>query len=105
LDARNNNKLKAYEKIPCKYCKEYKTYEGHDGCLGELIGISNACCGHGGGNEAYVQFYDGTVVSGGDATIIQAILKKHSPGGSDKERLLFLKNSVKFQSEMWDIKV
>ena len=32
------------------------TKEGHDGCLGTLPGIMNACCGHGDIDEAYVQF-------------------------------------------------
>lgn len=78
LDARDNNNLDEYEKIPCKYCGKYRTYEGHDGCLGELIGIANACCGHGNVNKAYVQFLDGTSVNGKDAMTIQNILKKHS---------------------------
>ena len=57
-----------------------KTSEGHDDCLGTLIGLMNACCGHGHGDDdvAYVQFIDGTTVHGDDARTIQAILKKKS---------------------------
>ena len=43
---------------PCGYCKKENTIEGHDGCLGTLKGIRNACCGHGQESEAYVQFSD-----------------------------------------------
>lgn len=43
------------------------TSEGHDPCLGTLDGVSNACCGHGVTEEAYVQFGDGTIISGSDA--------------------------------------
>ena len=33
--------------MPCGYCGKPYTKEGHDGCLGTLIGLMNACCGHG----------------------------------------------------------
>jgi hypothetical protein len=62
---------------PCGNCGSNPTKEGHDGCLGELKGLMNACCGHGDEREAYVQFLDGTVISGKDAVIIQCILKKY----------------------------
>lgn len=32
---------------PCVRCGELPTPEGHDACLGELPGVSSACCGHG----------------------------------------------------------
>ncbi len=109
LDARNNSELKSFEKVPCKACGRYKTYEGHDGCLGELIGITNACCGHGNNNAAYIQFFDGTAIHGEDAITIQNILKKHSANYNkdrlnynNKDRLSFLRNSVKFYLELWD---
>jgi hypothetical protein len=63
---------------PCGYCGEYNTEEGHDNCLGTLIGIMNACCGHGNGAEAYIQFLDGITIRGKDALIIASILKKYS---------------------------
>lgn len=44
---------------PCGHCGLYNTAEGHDGCLGTLPGVLNACCGHGNISEAYVQFEDG----------------------------------------------
>ena len=32
---------------PCIRCGEYPDEEGHDACLGHIIGVKNACCGHG----------------------------------------------------------
>jgi hypothetical protein len=76
MDARDNTELKPFEKKPCKHCQEYKTFEGHDGCLGELPFLMNACCGHGGTHEgAYVQFKNGKCLRGTLAKIIQNILK------------------------------
>ncbi|APC48975.1 hypothetical protein BME96_12575 [Virgibacillus halodenitrificans] len=46
----------------CGHCGLSNTTEGHDGCLGALRGVMNACCGHGNINEAYVQFDDGVIV-------------------------------------------
>ncbi len=43
----------------CGNCGKERTKEGHDGCLGTLPGIRNACCGHGIVEEAYIQFQDG----------------------------------------------
>jgi len=40
----------------CGYCGKINTPEGHDGCLGTLPGVMNACCGHGEIGDAYVQF-------------------------------------------------
>lgn len=42
----------------CNYCGLEKTKEGHDGCIGTLIGVANACCGHGVIEDAYVQFFN-----------------------------------------------
>lgn len=62
---------------PCGNCGKNYSEEGHDGCLGTLIGLMNTCCGHGKTEECYVQFWDGEVISGEDAKIIQDILKKY----------------------------
>jgi hypothetical protein len=43
---------------PCGFCGKERTKEGHDGCIGTLKGVMNACCGHGRIDEAYVQFQD-----------------------------------------------
>lgn len=48
----------------CGHCKLAATPEGHDGCLGELPGVMNACCGHGVDEEAYIQYCDGTDLRG-----------------------------------------
>ena len=40
----------------CGHCGLPNTPEGHDGCLGALPGVMNACCGHGDVATAYVQY-------------------------------------------------
>ena len=40
----------------CGHCGKKSTPEGHDGCLGTLPGVENACCGHGDTRDAYVQY-------------------------------------------------
>ena len=32
---------------PCKLCGEMPTSEGYDACLGYLLNVKSACCGHG----------------------------------------------------------
>jgi len=54
-------------KIPCGYCGMNFTKEGHDGCLGVLPKIMNACCGHGVNREAYIQYNDGSCIRGREA--------------------------------------
>ena len=49
----------------CGECGEPNTPEGHDACLGTIPGpVMNACCGHGETHCAYIQFNDGTRISG-----------------------------------------
>lgn len=67
----------AWKQKSCGNCGIKRTKEDHDACLGTLIGLMNACCGHGNINEAYVQFLDGECVRGEDAIVIQNILKKY----------------------------
>jgi len=98
-DARNNTRLHDWEKEPCKHCGRYKTYQGHDGCIGELDGLANGCCGHGNVENAYVQFLDGTRVGGQDAIIIQNILKRSRNEVSLDERIKFLKGAVSYLEE------
>ena len=50
----------------CGYCGLLNTSSGHDGCLEELPGALNACCGHGVAGDAYVQL-DGLRLAGEDA--------------------------------------
>lgn len=40
----------------CLHCGLNRTPEGHDGCIGTLENVMNACCGHGRPKEAYIQF-------------------------------------------------
>lgn len=54
----------------CGHCGLARTPEGHDGCLGTLPDVMNACCGHGGQAEgAYVQFLDGTRIADDEAHV------------------------------------
>jgi hypothetical protein len=68
--------VQTHKERACGYCGKRNTPEGHDGCLGKLQGIMNACCGHGQMNEAYVQFLDGAAIHGEDAITILKILRK-----------------------------
>ena len=47
----------------CGHCGKKNTPEGHDGCLGTLPGVMNACCGHG-TEEGYIQFENGVTIRG-----------------------------------------
>jgi hypothetical protein len=51
-----------WDKLPCGHCGKENTPEGHDGCVGTLPGVMNACCGHGAIGEAYVQFPNGRLM-------------------------------------------
>ena len=62
----------------CGHCGKPQTKEGHDGCIGTLNGVMNACCGHGKVEEAFVQFWDKTELRGNDA--IEWIEKEHNNG-------------------------
>ena len=48
----DNKKLVDLER-PCKKCGERPTPEGHDACLGTLLGVKFACCGHGNKRDRY----------------------------------------------------
>ena len=50
------NYLDGYAKDVCGHCNKARTPEGHDGCIGVLPNVMNACCGHGEAKTAYVQF-------------------------------------------------
>jgi hypothetical protein len=63
-----------HESRPCGNCNRVRTDEGHDACLGTLPLVINACCGHGEIEEAYVQFLDGSIVSGEDTKIMIVLL-------------------------------
>jgi hypothetical protein len=59
----------------CGHCDLPNTAEGHDGCLGTLPDVQNACCGHGSITDVYVQFYDYTRISGVEA---REFINKHT---------------------------
>ena len=52
---------------PCGHCGKPDTEEGHDGCLGTLPNVMNACCGHGADDCSYLQYWDGSILSGKNA--------------------------------------
>ena len=49
---------------PCGHCKMENREDDCDPCLGELQGVSNACCGHGEVSDSYIQFENGVTVRG-----------------------------------------
>ena len=51
----------------CGNCGRGQTEHGHDGCIGTLTGVMNACCGHGSDDEAYIQYENGKELRGGEA--------------------------------------
>ena len=53
MEKRVNNGVGLYT---CLHCGLKRTSEGHDGCIGTLPNVMNACCGHGRTSEAYIQF-------------------------------------------------
>lgn len=53
----------------CGFCGKNDTPEGYDGCIGEIKGAMNACCGHG-TDFQYVQRLDGVPIYGDEASII-----------------------------------
>lgn len=56
-DSQEKDVLIGYEQSDeCRYCGLCRTQEGHDGCVGALEGVREACCGHGQTSEAYIQF-------------------------------------------------
>ncbi|MCP9290012.1 hypothetical protein [Gracilimonas sediminicola] len=58
------NYLDGYGKDHCDHCGLDRTPEGHDGCIGTLDNVMNACCGHGETEMAYVQFNDKSRIAG-----------------------------------------
>lgn len=75
---------------PCGFCGKENTEEGHDGCLGTLPGVQNACCGHGEETYAYLHYDDGTIIRGRDA------LKSMGQNQAELNRREFLKRAGKF---------
>lgn len=51
---------------PCGYCGLYgnSNYGDVDPCLGNLAGVTNACCGHGNPDDAYICFIGGLTLRG-----------------------------------------
>lgn len=62
----------------CGYCDLANTPEGHDGCLGTLPGVMNACCGHGNPDEASIQYDNGDRIGGVDALYAALQMKADS---------------------------
>ncbi len=60
----NKTVAATWETRACGHCNMKNTPEGHDGCIGYLPGVMNACCGHGESKAAFIQFTDGSIVQG-----------------------------------------
>jgi hypothetical protein len=58
-----DEKIDEVELRACSRCKLYPTPEGHDPCIANLKGVTNACCGHG-IEDGYVQLENGLVIRG-----------------------------------------
>lgn len=65
----------SWKSRPCGHCGKCNTQEGHDGCLGTLPNVMNACCGHGEVGEAYVQYRNGESVRGKDAISLIGVIR------------------------------
>ena len=52
---------------PCGFCGLKSTVDDHDGCIGTLENVMNACCGHGVVEDAYVQLSIDETIRGQDA--------------------------------------
>jgi hypothetical protein len=65
--ADTNQEVSKNKNRDCGYCGKSNTKNGHDGCLGELPGVINACCGHGNIQECYVMFSDKKIIRGWQA--------------------------------------
>lgn len=48
----------------CGHCGAENRGDGHDACIAELPGVTNACCGHGSIEDSYIQFSNGVTVRG-----------------------------------------
>lgn len=80
------NYIDGYGKEKCGHCGLHRTEQGHDGCIGTLEGVMNACCGHGEKSVAYVQFdhpnykeEPNKILIQGDEALVY--IKKHSSVG------------------------
>ena len=84
--SKNNLKVKDNIEIECGICGNKPIKDGceaYDACLGKLIGLMNACCGHGDYRDAYIQFLDGESIHGNDAITMINVLKKYSNRGDN----------------------
>lgn len=90
----NNEKtVENWKNRACGACGKENTPEGHDGCLGTLPGVINACCGHGRIGTAYVEFEDHEIIRGKEA--FQRIKELKGRTQMSPEELIWLKNLLK----------
>lgn len=67
--------VRAWKTRPCGHCGKQNTKDGHDGCLATLLGVMNACCGHGRVADAYIQFDNGNRLSGLEAMSVMGAVQ------------------------------
>ena len=46
---------------PCMKCKKLPTKDGHDPCIANMVGVTDACCGHG-VTKGYLKFREGNTI-------------------------------------------
>ncbi|MCK5606404.1 hypothetical protein KAR91_31170 [Candidatus Pacearchaeota archaeon] len=64
----------------CGYCGKNNNEQGHDGCLGTLPNVMNACCGHGIQKDAFIQYWSGIIVQGREALLLITKAMKEGEG-------------------------
>ncbi len=66
---RDTDELTVGSARPCGLCDRQRTADGHDGCIGTMSGVENACCGHGETADAYIGYDGGPRISGEQAIV------------------------------------
>jgi hypothetical protein len=102
----NEPALTTWRMRPCGHCNMEYTPDGHDGCIGHLPGVINACCGHGKSAKAYIQFTDGSIIRGPSAlermqemmTFEVWVEGYQITGGSGTHRLMGKAEGVNFKA-------
>lgn len=69
-----------WQSRPCGKCGLRFSSQGHDPCIANLIGVTNACCGHGIEDDAYVQLENGDLHTGAFAIETQKRLLERKGG-------------------------
>jgi len=69
---------------PCTVCGKTYGHDEPDPCFGKLPGVTNACCGHGVSEDAYVSFENGVRIQGFDVVDNLKTGEHFETGGVDR---------------------